>query len=90
MRKKDMYIEESPTAPQTFNEDISIVVSDLFFGKTIDTILEAASTEWWGMEKYLFLTKPIESEPKKRNGCHQITNLNKKLIKNILWIRMLY
>jgi hypothetical protein len=34
-----------------------------------------------GDGKYLFLTfkKPIESEPKKRNGCHQITNLNKKL-----------
>jgi nitrogen regulatory protein PII len=60
--------------------------------KTIDTILEAASTGMVGDGKYLFLTfkKPIESEPKKRNGCHQITNLNKKLIKNILWIRMLY
>jgi hypothetical protein len=23
------------------------------------------------------IQKPIESEPKKRNGCHQITNLNK-------------
>jgi hypothetical protein len=45
MRKKDMYIEESPTAPQTFNEDI-FPLSFLIFWKTIDTILEAASTEW--------------------------------------------
>jgi hypothetical protein len=49
----------------------------LFFGKTIDFILEAASTGMVGDGKYLFLTfkKPIESEQKKRNGCYQITNL---------------
>jgi nitrogen regulatory protein PII len=64
-----MYIEESPTAPQTFNEYISIVVSD---GKTIDTILEAASTEWWGgwkifvsdiQETYRIRTKEKERMP---------------------------
>jgi nitrogen regulatory protein P-II 1 len=49
---------------------ISIVVSDLL-EKTIDTILEAASTGNGGMEKYLFLTfkKPIESEPKKKEDA---------------------
>jgi hypothetical protein len=62
MRKKDMYIEESPTAPQTFNEDIFPLSFLIFFWKKIDTILEAASTGMVGMEKYLFLTfkKPIE------------------------------
>jgi nitrogen regulatory protein PII len=65
-----MYIEESPTAPQTFNEDISIVVSDLFFGKTIDTILEAASTGMVGDgkifvsdETYRIRTKEKERMP---------------------------
>jgi hypothetical protein len=71
MRKKDMYIEESPTAPQTFNEDI-FPLSFPFFGKTIDTILEAASTGMVGdgkifvsdiQETYRIRTKEKERMP---------------------------
>jgi hypothetical protein len=52
--RKDMYIEESPTAPQTFNEDIFPLSLIFFLEKTIDTILEAAAREWWGMENICF------------------------------------
>jgi hypothetical protein len=48
-----MYIEIT-TYTQTFNEDIFPLSFDLFFGKTIDTILEAASTEWWGWKNICF------------------------------------
>jgi nitrogen regulatory protein PII len=59
---------------------ISIVVSDLL-EKTIDTILEAASTGNGGMEK-IFVSDIQETyriRTKEKGGCHQITNLNKKI-----------
>jgi hypothetical protein len=61
------------------------------FLENVDTILEAASLNGGGWKKYLFLTfETYRIRTKKRNGCHQITNLNKLTNKNILWIRMLY
>jgi hypothetical protein len=74
--KKGMYIERNNLQHHRHSTKIYFHCRFDLLEKTIDTILEAASTEC-GDGKYLFLTfkKPIESEPKKRNG-YQITNLN--------------
>jgi hypothetical protein len=63
--KRRACIQRNNLQLQTFNEDIFRCFRS-FFGKTIDTILEAASTNG-GDGKYLFLTfkKPIESEQRK-------------------------
>jgi nitrogen regulatory protein P-II 1 len=58
---------------------ISIVVSDLFLEKTIDTYFRS-SVKVVGDGK-IFVSDIQETyriRTKEKNGCHQITNLNKK------------